>query len=151
VVLVSPRIFSVLPLTSTADTDRSVAFQRTRQVNLQRGLRSGSSDPHSLSSLSTFGLTVFLPLQFEPSSSGSTSFQINRVSSVNPNHLAFFRFVGVIVGQSASPVLDVFFSRPLADTLFTFTTLQRKRSKTADSSTPTSSAPFIVNYLERRT
>ncbi|CDZ98238.1 E3 ubiquitin-protein ligase/Putative upstream regulatory element binding protein [Phaffia rhodozyma] len=50
---------------------------------------------------------------FEPSSSGALTYQFNRLSSVNPDHLAFFRFVGVVLAKAVQDgrLLDAHFVR----------------------------------------
>lgn len=50
---------------------------------------------------------------FEPSSSGAATYQFNRLSAVNPDHLAFFRFVGVVLAKAVQDgrLLDAHFVR----------------------------------------
>ena len=54
---------------------------------------------HSVLAKSIFNPNFAL---FEPSSSGALTYQFNRLSAVNEHHLAFFKFVGVVLGESRS-------------------------------------------------
>lgn len=50
---------------------------------------------------------------FAPCAADRTTYQPNRASAINPNHLAFFNFVGRVIGKAIydSRLLDAYFTR----------------------------------------
>ncbi|MCO5610566.1 hypothetical protein L7F22_064805 [Adiantum nelumboides] len=50
---------------------------------------------------------------FQPCAADRTTYQPNRASAVNPDHLSYFRFVGRVIGKAIydGRLLDAYFTR----------------------------------------
>lgn len=60
-------------------------------------------------------LFLVLSAVFEPASSGASTYQFNKLSAINPDHLAFFKFVGVVLAKAVQDgrLLDAHFVRSI--------------------------------------
>lgn len=87
---------------------------------------------------------------FEPASSGALTYQFNRLSSINPDHLAFFKFVGVVLAKAVQDgrLLDAHFIRSVYRQLLGVKNMGLQDLETVDPSYHTSLKWMAENSIE---
>jgi E3 ubiquitin-protein ligase HUWE1 len=124
-----------------------------RQITANRAIRTDSRTSLRVSILSSvLAKSIFNPdfALFEPASSGALTYQFNRLSSINPDHLAFFKFVGVVLAKAVQDgrLLDAHFIRSVYRQLLGVKNMGLQDLETVDPSYHTSLKWMAENSIE---
>jgi E3 ubiquitin-protein ligase HUWE1 len=124
-----------------------------RQITANRAPRTDSRTSLRVSILSSvLAKSIFNPdfALFEPASSGALTYQFNRLSSINPDHLAFFKFVGVVLAKAVQDgrLLDAHFIRSVYRQLLGVKNMGLQDLETVDPSYHTSLKWMAENSIE---